>query len=118
MNAGRVSHAGKEREISPLTGLRDWLFADRTRIAFTAVTLIAMLAGLLVETTAGMGPAALWIYAAAYLAGGVYGVMAGLRALRQKRIDVDILMVLACAADRDGLRGAWASWWPPRRAPS
>jgi Cd2+/Zn2+-exporting ATPase len=90
----------EDGETSPFAGLRDWLFADRTRIAFTAVTFIAMLAGLLVEWTIGMGRTALWIYATAYLCGGVYGVVAGLRALRQGRIDVDMLMVLAAV-------GAW-----------
>ncbi len=66
--------------------------------AATAVTLIAMIAGWLVERTAvtdTMPLPALILYVIAYLAGGYYGVQAGWTALRELRIDVDLLMVLA-----------------------
>jgi Zn2+/Cd2+-exporting ATPase len=66
--------------------------------AATAITLITMIAGWLVERTAvtdTMPLTALILYVIAYAAGGVFGVQAGWTALRELRIDVDLLMVLA-----------------------
>jgi Cd2+/Zn2+-exporting ATPase len=93
--AGRVDDT--DTGASPIA---EWLFADRTRIIFTAATFISMIAGLAVQWATGTVDAALRIYGAGYVTGGIYGVEAGLRAIRQFRIDVDILMVLAAV-------GAW-----------
>ncbi|HUF38296.1 MAG TPA: heavy metal translocating P-type ATPase [Anaerolineales bacterium] len=96
--AGQASVRNREKfDLSILWGR---LFEDRTRIALTVLTFAAMLAGLAVELIAENDEAAYWLYAVAYLAGGFYGVEAGFRAIRERRIDVDILMVLAAA-------GAW-----------
>jgi Cd2+/Zn2+-exporting ATPase len=72
-----------------------WLDARKVEAIFTAVTLVAMIAGLVVENRSGFGTTAIVLYAIAYVAGGVFGLQAGLESLRQRTIDVDLLMILA-----------------------
>jgi Cd2+/Zn2+-exporting ATPase len=74
--------------------------ADQLEAALTAVTLIAMLGGLLAERNGGLAGAATVWYAIAYLAGGVFGLKGGLESLLEHKVDVDLLMVLAAI-------GAW-----------
>ncbi len=64
----------------------------------TAVTFIAMIVGLILQNRGegeGIGAWAWGAYAIAYLAGGYFGVQAGWASLREWRIDVDLLMILA-----------------------
>ncbi len=79
----------------PALGWRAWLSPLRLQAICVGITFIAMIAGLL--TSQAEAPA--WVsslcYLIAYLAGGVFGVQAGLESLRQRRVDVDLLMVLA-----------------------
>ncbi|MCB1099858.1 MAG: cadmium-translocating P-type ATPase [Verrucomicrobiae bacterium] len=73
--------------------IRYWLSGDRLEAVCMVLTFIFMIAGLV---TARLGVA--WhdaFYAGAYLAGGYFGVRAGLQSLRQWTIDVDLLMILA-----------------------
>jgi heavy metal translocating P-type ATPase len=77
-----------------VTMRRTKLFAlPETRWAATAVVLFA--AG--VATQSAGGPAWLWwaLYLACYAAGGWEPAAAGLRALRERTLDVDLLMVAA-----------------------
>ncbi len=62
--------------------------------AAVVLTLLAMIGGAVTERT---GPPAMSIafYLVAYLSGGYFGVRAGLSSLRARKIDIDILMVLA-----------------------
>ena len=62
--------------------------------AAVALTLVAMIGGAITERT---GPPALSFafYLVAYLSGGYFGVRAGLGSLMARKIDIDILMVLA-----------------------
>ncbi|MCP4357707.1 MAG: cadmium-translocating P-type ATPase [Chloroflexi bacterium] len=80
----------------PTTKRQIWEWFRRSPEAiFTLITFIAMFAGL---TAANQG-ASIWfvvgLYAAAYIFGGYYGLKGGLESLRQKTIDVDLLMILA-----------------------
>ncbi|TVR74025.1 MAG: heavy metal translocating P-type ATPase [Spirochaetaceae bacterium] len=60
------------------------------------VTLTAMITGALLERRLELlSPATLAAYATAYLSGGYFGLRAGLTSLRERRIDVDLLMILA-----------------------
>lgn len=60
------------------------------------ITLIAMIAGAILERRFSLlAPAVLIAYATAYLFGGYFGLRAGLASLRERRIDVDLLMILA-----------------------
>jgi len=74
--------------------------ADQLEAALTGVNLLAMLGGLIAERNGGLTGAAMVWYAVAYLAGGVFGLKGGLEALRERKVDVDLLMVLAAI-------GAW-----------
>lgn len=58
------------------------------------ITLLTMIAGAVLERT---GPtAAVWVaYAMAYAAGGFFGLRASIASLREHKIDIDLLMVLA-----------------------
>ncbi|MFN2312280.1 MAG: hypothetical protein ABR590_09540, partial [Spirochaetia bacterium] len=62
--------------------------------AAVALTLVAMIGGAITERS---GPPALsfTFYLVAYLSGGYFGVRAGLGSLMARKIDIDILMVLA-----------------------
>ncbi|TVR93761.1 MAG: cadmium-translocating P-type ATPase [Spirochaetaceae bacterium] len=62
--------------------------------AAVVLTLLAMIGGAITERT---GPPAMSLvfYLVAYLSGGYFGVRAGLSSLRARKIDIDILMVLA-----------------------
>ncbi len=85
-----------EAETAP-ANLREWLVywtsGDRLEAVCMILTFLFMIAGWL---AARSGSA--WhdvFYVGAYLAGGYFGVRAGLQSLRQWTIDVDLLMVLA-----------------------
>ncbi|WP_327676140.1 heavy metal translocating P-type ATPase [Kitasatospora sp. NBC_00458] len=62
---------------------------------WAAAALVAFLTALAVQLPGGPGWASGTLYAAAYLAGGWEPALAGLRALRQRTLDVDLLMVVA-----------------------
>lgn len=51
--------------------------------------------GIAVQTAAGPAPVQHVLYLTAYLTGGWFGVRAGLQSLRERVVDVDLLMVLA-----------------------
>ncbi len=77
--------------------LRDWLArwtsGDRLEAVCMVLTFVFMIAGWLAARSG-----VVWhdvFYVGAYLAGGYFGVRAGLQSLRQWTIDVDLLMVLA-----------------------
>lgn len=68
---------------------------DRLQIVATAVTFVAMLAGWSAERWAAPRALAIALFTLAYIAGGAFGLQAGLASLRARTIDVDLLMVLA-----------------------
>lgn len=72
------------------------LLSDRVEAIATVVTFVTMIAGWLTD---GRQPeaASTVFYVIAYLAGGAFGLRAGLESLRELRIDVDLLMILAAA---------------------
>lgn len=75
--------------------LRSWLSEDRLEVAFTALTLIAMVAGFVGERLGAAPAFSTGAYVVAYVAGGAFGLRAGIESLRQYAIDVDLLMILA-----------------------
>jgi len=73
--------------------LKRWTTGDRLEALCMVLTFVFMMTGWI---TAKAGVA--WhnvFYVGAYLAGGYFGVRAGLQSLRQWTIDIDLLMVLA-----------------------
>ncbi len=77
------------------TRARVWLTAERLEAIFVPITFVAMIAGL-IASNLGVNPTVPGVlYLIAYITGGAFGVKAGLASLRERRIDVDLLMVLA-----------------------
>lgn len=74
--------------------LRAWLATDRAEIIFTIITFVGMAVGFVTQRLE-LTSVASAAYAIAYVTGGYYGAVAGLQSLRQRTIDVDLLMVLA-----------------------
>ncbi len=67
----------------------------RRQAVFTALTLAGIAVGL-AATWRGWPAAVSWMgYGAAYGFGGWYGARGGLEAIRQRQVDIDLLMVLA-----------------------
>jgi Zn2+/Cd2+-exporting ATPase len=68
---------------------------SRPESIFVATTLVLMISGLLIERLYGRG--ILWaaLFAGAYFFGGYFGVLVGIESIKRRKIDVDILMVLA-----------------------
>lgn len=62
---------------------------------FCGLALVCLVAGAIVQHTAGKGAAALWLYAGAYFFGGQHGVRSAIASLRELTLDIDLLMVLA-----------------------
>lgn len=59
-------------------------------------TLVAMVAGAIFERTSGLSaPGTLVAYGIAYGSGGYFGLRAGLASLREHKVDIDLLMILA-----------------------
>jgi Cd2+/Zn2+-exporting ATPase len=57
--------------------------------------LLCLVLAAVVERTTGPGVATGWLYGGAYLFGGQYGVRSAWASLRERTLDVDLLMVLA-----------------------
>lgn len=69
--------------------------SDKLEIAFTGLTLVFMLSAW-IGSKFGLAP--VWanvLYTLAYLTGGYFGVLASFQSLKERTIDVDLLMVLA-----------------------
>lgn len=62
---------------------------------FTGITFVAMAAGFAAEKSTDSTFLPALFYAAAYAAGGVFGLKAGLQSLRHRTVDIDLLMILA-----------------------
>ncbi|HEY8552882.1 MAG TPA: heavy metal translocating P-type ATPase, partial [Thermaerobacter sp.] len=81
-------------------------FWERHHLAvLTAITLLATLAGWVGERLQAPAAVSLFLYGIAYLAGGTPAAISGLKALRERVIDVDLLMVLAALGA--AALGAW-----------
>lgn len=70
---------------------------DRARLEplMPVITLLAGVTAYLLERGQGHSPAVIGLYAVALTAGGVFGLLDALRTLRQRQIDIDLLMILA-----------------------
>jgi len=78
-------------------GIREWLayHVERIEVACTVATLLFMIAGWLAPRVGMNHGWAKIFFIMAYMAGGIFGVQAGIRSLRQWTVDVDLLMILA-----------------------
>jgi len=62
---------------------------------FTFITLVAIVLAWLAEYAGMLAVISTALYTVAYITGGAFGLKGGLESLRQRTIDVDLLMVLA-----------------------
>jgi Zn2+/Cd2+-exporting ATPase len=67
----------------------------RIPAVFVGATFVLLIYGLLVEHIFGKGFVPAVLFAGAYFFGGYFGVLGSSKSLRERKIDVDILMVLA-----------------------
>ncbi|MAT98698.1 MAG: heavy metal translocating P-type ATPase [Anaerolineaceae bacterium] len=79
---------------SPLRRAWDWLVDGRLEAIFTVITLITMIGGLIAERQEAATVATV-LFVIAYIAGGTFGLQGGIESLRNRTIDVDLLMILA-----------------------
>ncbi|MDW8396774.1 MAG: heavy metal translocating P-type ATPase [Anaerolineae bacterium] len=75
--------------------LRARINLEQLEAICVGITFVAMMSGLLAERVFAHKALADGLYLLAYLTGGAFGIQAGLASLRERRIDVDLLMVLA-----------------------
>ncbi len=69
---------------------------EKLEIAFTVITLLATLLAFLGQRTSFLPPVAIRVlFVTAFAAGGYYGLMDGIAVLRERRLDVNLLMILA-----------------------
>jgi len=73
---------------------------------FVALTLVGIVAGLLLERVGAQPGLLLAVHLATYVFGGLYAVRAIVAALRQRTVEVDLLMVLAALGA--AYLGAWS----------
>ncbi|GIK56840.1 MAG: cadmium-translocating P-type ATPase [Chloroflexi bacterium] len=72
----------------------EW-FRYNTEAIFTIITFVSMFAALILSNRTSAAWLIAGLYGAAYIFGGYYGLKGGIESLRQRTIDVDLLMVLA-----------------------
>ncbi|GAB4401100.1 MAG: hypothetical protein OHK0052_24640 [Anaerolineales bacterium] len=83
-------------QIPPPTAARPPLVTAQTLEAvFTAITLIGMLVGWLLESIGAPAWSSITAFVIAYLTGGAFGLKGGIESLMQRTIDIDLLMILA-----------------------
>jgi len=68
---------------------------DLNEEASCALGLLFLIASFITERSLGKGGLVSWLYVGAYLFNGQYGVRSAIASLREKTLDVDVLMVLA-----------------------
>jgi len=73
----------------------NFLDSPKIELIFTIITFAAMISGFLMEKFNVEKIICNAVYLAAYITGGVYGIRAGIRSLKNLTINVDILMILA-----------------------
>ena len=87
--------AAGRTHVTRTSRLRQWLSPLRAQAICVGITFAAMFAGLLTSQTQLPAWLPSLFYLIAYVAGGIFGVQASVESLRQRRVDVDLLLVLA-----------------------
>ncbi len=68
---------------------------DLNEEIFCALAFVFLVSGAVAEHAVGKSTMVLWLYAGAYLFGGQHGVRSAIASLRERTLDIDLLMVLA-----------------------
>ncbi|WOO42486.1 heavy metal translocating P-type ATPase [Rubellicoccus peritrichatus] len=93
-----LSDEKAEREAarqSLMARIRYWLTGERLEAVFSALTLVMMLLGFAASKLGASVYVYNGLYVLAYLFGGYFGTLAAYESLRNKVMDIDLLMVLA-----------------------
>ncbi|MES2660608.1 MAG: heavy metal translocating P-type ATPase [Verrucomicrobiota bacterium] len=85
----------QKREIEKLPLVRKVLSGELNEEISCALGLICILVALAVQKISGIGPATHALYLAAYVFAGQQGLRSAIASLRERVLDVDVLMVLA-----------------------
>ncbi len=93
MENAMTTGAGPALAPSLFQRAKEWLNGERVEAICVVITLVGMVAGLILSSTHAV--ASTTFYVIAYASGGIFGLQAGLSSLREWRIDVDLLMILA-----------------------
>lgn len=92
----RGGQAATVRETPPVQAPEsEQSILSRREAIFVGAALLLLTAGLFVDRYYGRGFAWAALFTGAYFFGGYFGVLAGIESIKQRKIDVDILMVLA-----------------------
>lgn len=86
-----------KKEVAPPSLIQrawGWLANGRIEPIFTLITLLTMIGGYIAERQEAMGLMTA-LYIIAYVTGGAFGVKGGVQSLRNRTIDIDLLMILA-----------------------
>lgn len=84
------------QEVAKLENSRPlWLTQTWLEPRLVVVTLVAIVLSLLLERTEAPAALILMVNVISYLAGGLYGTIGALTSLRERKLDVDMLMILA-----------------------
>ena len=83
------------QETAAVSNRPTWLTQAWLEPRLVVVTLVAILTSLLLERLEAPALLILIVNVTSYVAGGLYGTIGALTSLRQKRLDVDMLMILA-----------------------
>ncbi len=103
LTAPEPQHTMQEEE-QP-SGWRALLKQDVLERVFLVITLLALVGGVFAGRLGGPGWAVTALAVIAYLTGGTYGVISAARDLAERRINVDLLMILAALGA--ALIGSW-----------
>ncbi len=93
--AGAKVEPLERRSGTRLTVLERFRTGDLNEEASCGLGLLLLIASVITEHTLGNGGVTNWIYAGAYVFCGQYGVRSALASLRERTLDIDVLMVLA-----------------------
>ncbi|MCW1970163.1 MAG: heavy metal translocating P-type ATPase [Anaerolineae bacterium] len=80
---------------APNSRWQDWFTGEKLEMACVVITFVTMLAGLITSYQPAWWLITTICYVIAYIAGGVFGLIASVEALREGAIEVDLLMILA-----------------------
>ncbi|NLG96966.1 MAG: cadmium-translocating P-type ATPase [Chloroflexi bacterium] len=84
----------REQEIEPAEQEAAGLPREKLEVLLTAINALTGVAAFLsTNMVGGMLPVFLWIMS--YIAGGYYGLLDGIETLKEKKLDVNLLMILA-----------------------
>lgn len=93
----RISPVKENDAVDSRSFITRFLDSTKVELVFTIITFIAMITAFIFKTAGGESITYNSLYVIAYIAGGTYGVRAGINSLREFTINVDILMILAAA---------------------